>query len=84
MRKLTLAFLLPILFSLLMLVASPVGAVQNPLTVDRIFDSEEFHSDSYSVNWMPEGGTSGLPHAAEQLPTLRDDVARALADKRVR
>jgi len=31
-------------------------AQDNRLTIDRLFDSTEFKAESYSVNWMPEGG----------------------------
>jgi dipeptidyl-peptidase-4 len=34
-----------------------VSAQENLLNVDRIFDSSEFDSESFSVNWMPAGGS---------------------------
>ena len=41
---------------LLNLTALAAMAQENRLSVDRIFDSNEFRSDSYHVNWMPQGG----------------------------
>ena len=35
--------------------AGSATAQQAPLTIDRIFDSSEFRSDGFSVNWMPSG-----------------------------
>ena len=40
----------------LALLASPALGQQAPLTVERIFTNKEFTADSFSANWMPEGG----------------------------
>ena len=40
-----------------LLVIQQGQAQDNRLTVDRVFASGEFSSESYSVNWMPEGGS---------------------------
>ena len=37
--------------------AGIADAQHDSLTVDRIFDSGEFYAESFSVNWMPEGGS---------------------------
>ena len=39
------------------LISGTTTAQQAPLSVDRIFDSPEFRSDGFSVNWMPSGGS---------------------------
>ena len=58
MRQLSsVAFLFGPIVCLAFLFAIPCLAQQNKLSVDRIFDSGEFSAKSYSVNWMPEGGS---------------------------
>jgi dipeptidyl-peptidase-4 len=44
------------LLLLLLLAATNLAAQENRLTVDRLFNSDEFQAKSFSVNWMPEGG----------------------------
>ncbi len=50
MRKLFLASLIG------MVLVQNLQAQDNRLTVDRIFASSEFAVETFSVNWMPEGG----------------------------
>ena len=41
---------------MILLSATNVVAQENRLTIDRLFNSNEFQPKSFSVNWMPEGG----------------------------
>lgn len=57
MRQIQISFALLTLALVLVLPCSHCLAQNNPLTVKRIFGAKEFAAESFSVNWMPEGGS---------------------------
>lgn len=64
-RLLKPAFIFWVAFGLAFIAAFRCFGQQESLTVDRIFDSDQFSAKSFGVSWMPEGGNYFVKQKSE-------------------